>query len=123
MLCWVVRAACLRAAASEKLRSAELLRLGFVMALAMTLHNMPEGFAVRPKHLPSPIPASDSQLSPESGNCEAVHGRHGEAGGVTRCVLWRQVAFSAFTDFGAIMALAIAVHNIPEVGFAKLLCF
>lgn len=27
-----------------------------------------------------------------------------------------QVAFSAFTDFGAIMALAIAVHNIPEVG-------
>ncbi|KAK9901626.1 hypothetical protein WJX75_005604 [Coccomyxa subellipsoidea] len=40
------KAACLRAAASEKLRSAELLRLGFVMALAMTLHNMPEGFAV-----------------------------------------------------------------------------
>lgn len=26
-----------------------------------------------------------------------------------------QVAFSAFTDFGAVMALAIAVHNIPEV--------
>jgi ZIP family zinc transporter len=24
------------------------------------------------------------------------------------------VAFSAFTDFGAVMALAIAVHNIPE---------
>lgn len=40
------KAAALRAAASEKLRSAELLRLGFVMALAMTLHNMPEGFAV-----------------------------------------------------------------------------
>ena len=36
-----------RAAAVTKLRSAELLRLGFVMALAMTLHNMPEGFAVR----------------------------------------------------------------------------
>ena len=31
----------------QRLRSAELLRLGFVMALAMTLHNMPEGFAVR----------------------------------------------------------------------------
>ena len=28
-------------------RSTELLRLGFVMALAMTLHNLPEGFAVR----------------------------------------------------------------------------
>jgi hypothetical protein len=27
------------------------------------------------------------------------------------------VAFSALTDFGAIMALAIAVHNIPEVRF------
>jgi hypothetical protein len=26
-----------------------------------------------------------------------------------------QVAFSAFTDFGAVMAMAIAVHNIPEV--------
>ena len=26
-----------------------------------------------------------------------------------------QVAFSAFTDFGAVMALAIAIHNIPEV--------
>ncbi len=26
-----------------------------------------------------------------------------------------QVAFSAFTDFGPIMALAIALHNIPEV--------
>ena len=40
------RVASLRAAAVTKLRSAELLRLGFVMALAMTLHNMPEGFAV-----------------------------------------------------------------------------
>ena len=30
-----------------------------------------------------------------------------------------QVAFSAFTDFGAVMALAIAVHNIPEVGPPK----
>jgi len=29
-----------------------------------------------------------------------------------------QVAFSAFTDFGAVMALAIAVHNIPEVIFS-----
>ena len=33
-------------ATASKLRSAELLRLGFVMALAMTLHNLPEGFAV-----------------------------------------------------------------------------
>ncbi len=41
-----------REAAAVKLRSAELLRLGFVMALAMTLHNMPEGFAVRVNHLP-----------------------------------------------------------------------
>ncbi len=48
----VVRAAAIRAAASEKLRSAELLRLGFVMALAMTLHNMPEGFAVTPNSYP-----------------------------------------------------------------------
>ncbi len=32
-----------RAAAA---RSTELLRLGLVMALAMTLHNLPEGFAV-----------------------------------------------------------------------------
>ena len=39
------------------------------MAFTMTLHNLPEGFAV---------------------------------------------AFSAFTDFGPIMAAAIAVHNIPE---------
>lgn len=29
-----------------KLRSAELLRLGFLMAFTMTLHNLPEGFAV-----------------------------------------------------------------------------
>ncbi len=34
-----------RAAAA---RSAELLRLGLLMALTMTLHNMPEGFAVHP---------------------------------------------------------------------------
>lgn len=26
-----------------------------------------------------------------------------------------QVAFSSFTDFGPYMALAIAIHNIPEV--------
>ena len=33
-----------------------------------------------------------------------------------KTVCWSvQVAFSAFTDFGAVMALAIAVHNIPEV--------
>ena len=40
----------------QRLRSAELLRLGFVMALAMTLHNMPEGFAVRasPSHSCNP---------------------------------------------------------------------
>lgn len=31
-----------------------------------------------------------------------------------------QVAFSAFTDFGPIMALAIALHNIPEVSCAAL---
>ena len=49
MMCTLLarRVASLRAAAVTKLRSAELLRLGFVMALAMTLHNMPEGFAVR----------------------------------------------------------------------------
>lgn len=41
------------------------------MAVTMTLHNLPEGFAV---------------------------------------------AFAAFTDFGPIMAAAIAFHNIPEVG-------
>lgn len=35
-----------QAAEVQRLRSAELLRLGFVMALAMTLHNLPEGFAV-----------------------------------------------------------------------------
>ena len=38
-----VEAGARRAAAA---RSTELLRLGFVMALAMTLHNLPEGFAV-----------------------------------------------------------------------------
>lgn len=27
-----------------------------------------------------------------------------------------QVAFASFTDFGPLMAVAIAVHNIPEVG-------
>lgn len=43
------------------------------MAVTMTLHNLPEGFAV---------------------------------------------AFAAFTDFGPVMALAIAIHNIPEVRFA-----
>jgi len=42
----LARAAALQSAARERLRSAELLRLGFVMALAMTLHNLPEGFAV-----------------------------------------------------------------------------
>lgn len=44
-----------------------------LMAVTMTLHNLPEGFAV---------------------------------------------AFAAFTDFGPVMALAIAIHNIPEVRFA-----
>ena len=29
--------------------------------------------------------------------------------------VWVQVAFSSFTNIGPIMALAIAVHNIPEV--------
>ena len=52
MLAPVLRmSACFRLAEqrqeTQRLRSAELLRLGFVMALAMTLHNMPEGFAVR----------------------------------------------------------------------------
>lgn len=33
------------------------------------------------------------------------------------------VAFAAFTDFGPVMALAIAIHNIPEVRpVAVLLC-
>jgi zinc transporter ZupT len=30
------------------MRPSELLRLGCLMALTMTLHNLPEGFAVRP---------------------------------------------------------------------------
>lgn len=46
---------------------AGLMRLGLLMAITMTLHNLPEGCAV---------------------------------------------AFSAFTDFGPLMALAIAVHNM-----------
>lgn len=50
-------------------RPAELLRLGLVMSLTMTLHNLPEGFAV---------------------------------------------CFSAFTDFGPVMAIAIALHNVSE---------
>lgn len=29
--------------------------------------------------------------------------------------VWVQVAFSSFTNIGPVMALAIAVHNIPEV--------
>ena len=49
----------------QRLRSAELLRLGFVMALAMTLHNMPEGFAVRPS-CPTP------PYKPESSGCTRV---------------------------------------------------
>lgn len=40
-----MRGAC-RRLASERLRAAELLRLGLLMALTMTLHNLPEGFAV-----------------------------------------------------------------------------
>ncbi len=34
-----------------------------------------------------------------------------------------QVAFSAFTDFGAVMALAIAVHNIPEVSLLSAIAY
>ena len=33
-----------------------------------------------------------------------------------------QVAFSSFTDFGPMMALAIAIHNIPEVRALELMC-
>ena len=80
------------------MRAAELLRLGLLMALTMTLHNMPEGFAVG------------------SGLC------HAEASDQPDCRIrgndfigGMQVAFSSFTDFGPYMALAIAIHNIPEV--------
>merc|ERR1712130_218013 len=31
---------------AERLRAAELMRLGLLMCLVMTLHNLPEGFAV-----------------------------------------------------------------------------
>ena len=55
-----------QAAEVQRLRSAELLRLGFVMALAMTLHNMPEGFAVRPSATRTPLPM------PESKACTTV---------------------------------------------------
>ena len=50
----------------QRLRSAELLRLGFVMALAMTLHNMPEGFAVSPSAIQAPL------SKPESRDCTTV---------------------------------------------------
>lgn len=33
-----------------------------------------------------------------------------------------QVAFSSFTNIGPIMAIAIAVHNIPEVAQASVIC-
>jgi len=36
----------LRKAGVDKLRAAELMRLGLLMGLVMTLHNLPEGFAV-----------------------------------------------------------------------------
>ena len=79
------------------MRAAELLRLGLLMALTMTLHNMPEGFAVG-----SGLPCRSKD--------QPVHCIRGNniIGGM-------QVAFSSFTDFGPYMALAIAIHNIPEV--------
>lgn len=55
-----------------------LMRLGLIMAATMTLHNLPEGFAV---------------------------------------------AFSAFTDLGGSMALAIAMHNVSRPQVRACLCF
>ena len=71
------------------------------MALTMTLHNFPEGFAVQ---------------------LYATHILACYAGDCVPCLLYLQVmpcflqvAFSSFTSIGPVMALAIAVHNIPEV--------
>lgn len=59
------------------------------MAVTMTLHNLPEGFAVR-----------SLVLLRVCASCK-----------LTVVV---QVAFASFTDFGPLMALAVALHNIPE---------
>ena len=79
------------------MRAAELLRLGLLMALTMTLHNMPEGFAVG-----SGLPCRSID---QPNCCMRENDFIGDM----------QVAFSSFTDFGPYMALAIAIHNIPEV--------
>ncbi|KAK9816965.1 hypothetical protein WJX72_007575 [[Myrmecia] bisecta] len=41
-----LQAAAVKASRATRVRSAELLRLGLLMAFSMTLHNIPEGFAV-----------------------------------------------------------------------------
>ena len=106
-------------AESDAARRANLMRLGCValaaarsaalsptpcacarllMAVTMTLHNLPEGFAVR--WCPTCVArqrAWDSRACAHSRACVGT-----------------QVAFSSFTDFGPFMALAVALHNIPE---------
>jgi hypothetical protein len=59
------------------------------MAVTMTLHNLPEGFAVR-----APVAHQLSALPTP--------------------LFLAQVAFASFTDFGPLMAMAVALHNIPE---------
>lgn len=103
------------AAVVSEARAAELMRLGVLMAITMTLHNAPEGFAVgvtlgplhaqatafvgrtRPCRLPCMPSAARKMLTSARALLSGM-----------------QVAFASFTDFGGIMALAIAVHNIPE---------
>ena len=69
------------------LRTSELLRLSFLMVVTMTLHN------------------AYAHNCTQSAMCTlCCHRPEGFA-----------VAFSAYSDVGTVMAMAIATHNIPEV--------
>eukprot|EP00798_Chlamydomonas_sp_ICE-L_P020760 gene20760-27581_t len=103
-------------------KSASLLRLGMLMAFTMTLHNLPEGFAVAFSALTDfgPIMAIAIAVHniPEgiiiAAPIYAATGSRLKALGLATASVSFAVAFSALTDFGPIMAIAIAVHNIPE---------
>ena len=70
----MLRNACACCRSSSAARSADLLRLGFLMALTMTLHNAPEGFAVSPKCPISYMLNLRNIQCPMSSHASAVHG-------------------------------------------------
>ena len=110
---------------ASRLRPQQLLRLGVLMSVTMTLHNLPEVRARVPASTHLPCTHVGWLLHVATDGCwEGWHLRcvAGACGvcsvspGV--CVSGLQgfaVAFASFTDFGPIMAAAIAIHNIPEV--------